>query len=167
MAGSSFGKAPQGASEIATVRSGTVTMVSLSSETWPFSSLGATGRSLSSESREEYGRSNRIQMLGLAYQMFVANCFVSTLCSCLHFYVVVCVSMRRLGGVSYVLLANVYWIAFNCCLFIAKKLNCVVLQLCLWMPLILIFSQTLISSCLNFGIICVKVYINFLLLPTC
>lgn len=47
-------------------------MALLSNATWPFSSLEAIGRSLSSESPGEYGRNSRIQTAS-AYPIFVAN----------------------------------------------------------------------------------------------
>ena len=73
MVGNSVGRVHHEAFGIVTERSGTVMTVLLSNGTWPYFSLVGIERSWSSELQDEYGRNNRIRMLGCAYQIFVAE----------------------------------------------------------------------------------------------
>ena len=73
MAGNPFGRVHCEVFGIATAKSGIVMTVSLFNEIWPYFSLVEIGRSWNSGLQEEYGRNNRIQMLGYAYQIFVAD----------------------------------------------------------------------------------------------
>lgn len=90
MAGNSSGRVHHAASAIATGKSGIATMVSSFNETWHYFSLVGIGRSWNSEWLEEYGRNNRIQMLGCAYQTFAANVMILRA----FFYCFICVCVR-------------------------------------------------------------------------